>query len=269
MDSFLSTTLGSTGIPVHRLGLSASYRPGKSTVHRALDEGINYFFCYGFDTQMTRVIREMSPQERDRIVVATGAYSYWWTHQDLKKTLERRLRQLRTDYIDVFHFLGVARRKLLTPAVRDQLAELRADSRVRAVAISTHDRALAGELAAEGALDALMIRYNAAHRGAEEETFPYAETHRPGIVGYTATRWRYLLRRPKGWPRTDPVPTAGMCYRFVLSNPHIHVCLMAPTNRRQFEENVQSIRQGPLDDDEMAFMRKFGDVVNAQAGWFM
>jgi hypothetical protein len=28
------------------------------------------------------------------------------------------------------------------------------------------------------------------------------------------TRWTALLRRPRGWPKNERVPTAGECYRF-------------------------------------------------------
>jgi hypothetical protein len=88
---------------------------------------------------------------------------------------------------------------------------------VGAVAVSCHDRRLAGQLGAAGDVDVLMVRYNAAHPGAECDIFPYVAAHNTGVVSYTATRWTYLLRRPKGWPRERPVATAGQCYRFVLS----------------------------------------------------
>ena len=88
--------------------------------------------------------------------------------------------------------------------------------------------------------------------------------------GYnTATRWRYLLRRPRGWPKDELIPTAGMCYRFVLSNPHVDVCLMAPSNIEQLEENLVAFRKGSLCEEEMEFMRKFGDAVHYRRKWFM
>ena len=268
-DDFARTTLGKTGIPVHRLGLSASYRPGKQAIYRALDEGLNFFFCFGFDTQMVSVLRDVLKRQRENYVVATGAYNYIWWHQNPRRTLEKRLRQLRTDYIDAFLFLGVLRKQEFTGQVREELQALRADGRVRAIGISTHNRQLAGELAAQGALDVVMMRYNAAHRGAEQEIFPYLERFNPGVVNYTATRWGFLLRRPRGWPKDGPVPTAGMCYRFALSNPHVHVCLTAPTSVTQLEENLAAIRQGPLSEEEMRFMREFGDAVHRRSKWFL
>ena len=268
-DGFDHGVLGRTGIRIYRLGLAASYRPGERAVERALDAGINYCFCFGIDGQMIRVLRRLPAARRDQIVIATGAYNYILWRQDLRQTLEKRLRQLRTDYIDVFHFLGVMKPKDLTPRVRDQLAALRSDPRVRAVSISCHNRKLAGQLAAEGALDCLMIRYNAAHRGAETDIFPYLAAHDPGVVSCTATRWSYLLRRTKGWPKDRPAPTPGQCYRFVLTNPQVDVCLTAPRSERQLIENLASVREGPLPEDELAFMRTYGDAVHKNAGWFM
>lgn len=258
---FLHATLGRVPTPVFRLGLSATYRPGKNAIRAAIDEGVNYFFLFAIDTQMRAVLREALARDRERCVVAAGASNWIWWRPDLRRTLEKRLRQLRTDYIDVFHFLGVTRAKDITPRVWDELHALREDGRVRAISISTHDRRLAGDLAARGALDAMMVRYNAAHRGAETEIFPHLAAHRPGVVSFTATRWRFLLRRPRGWPKERPVPDAGMCYRFVLSNPHVDVCMTAPTNARQLRDNLAAIRRGPLEEDEMAFMREFGDAV--------
>ena len=268
MTDFLQGNLGRLGRPVFRLGLSASYRPGKSAIYKALDEGVNYFFFYGFDTQMVRVLREAVKGNREKYVISTGAYNYIWGHQNPRRTLEKRLRQLQTDYLDVFLFLGVTKRKHFTDRVRGELEELRHDPRVRGVGMSCHDRAFAGEMAAGGALDVLMMRYNAAHRGAERDIFPHLAAHDPGVVSYTATRWTKLRRRPRGWPKDRAVPPTGMAYRFVLSNPHVDVCLTAPANAKQLEENLAAVRQGPLDDEEMRLMHEFGDAVYQANKWF-
>ena len=62
------------------------------------------------------------------------------------------------------------------------------------------------------------------------------------------TAWTKLLRPPYNL-------SAGACYRFVLSNPAVNVCLMAPRSRREFDENLAEIRKGPLSEEEPAFMR--------------
>ncbi len=262
---FLHTTLGLTGLAVHRVGLSATYRPGMDTVRRAVAEGLNYFFCFGLDTQMIKVLREEMKGRRDKFVVATGAYNLLFGHPNIERTLEKRLRQLGTDHIDVFMYLGVTRAKDFPPRLIEEFHKLKETGKVRFIGLSTHARKFAGELAAQGLADVLMVRYNAAHRGAEQDIFPFLQPHDPGVTSFTATRWRYLIRRPPAarWPKEAPVPTAGQCYRFVLSNPAVHVCLMSPSNVRQFEENLKEIREkGPLSAEDMDFMRRFGDAVH-------
>lgn len=269
MDTFTHTTLGATGMPVHRLGMSASYWPGERAIRTALDAGINYVFAYGIDRQMIRTMRDAFGTNRERYVLATGAYNYIFARQNLRRTLERRLRQFRTDYIDVFLFLGVTDEAQFPKRTREELQRLKEDGKVRAVGMSCHDRRFIGRLAAGGELDVFMTRYNAAHRGAERDVFPHLARHNPGIVAYTATRWTMLLRRTKGWPASRPIPTAGQCYRFVLSNPNVHVCMTAPTNEKQLVENLAALGQGPLPPDEMAFMLEYGDAVYNRRQWFM
>ncbi len=260
--SFTHTTLGRTGLEVHRLGLAATYRPGFDVVRKAIDAGINYFFCYGFDTQITKTIRSLTSSEREKLIISTGPYNLLVGHPNLRRTLEKRLRQLGTDYIDAFLFLGVTKPKHLTDHVREEMIKFRDEGKVRFIGMSGHDRKFHGEEAKRGDLDILMMRYNAAHRGAEQDIFPHVAAHNPGIVSYTATRWRYLLKRPKGYPKGERLPTAGECYRFVLMNPHVHVCLMGPSNEKQFDENIACLNDGPLNAEDHAFLCKIGDAVH-------
>lgn len=267
--AFQLRPFGDTGISVTPLGLSTSYYPGAKAVYAAVEEGINLFFAFGFDMQMTRVLRKLMRSRRDKFVLVTGAYNYIWWAQDVRKALEKRLWQFNADHIDVFLFMGVMKPAEYTPRVHDALLKLKEEGKVRSIGLSCHDRAFLGKLAANGDVNALMLRYNAAHRGAERDIFPHLATHNPGVISYTATRWTYLLRRPKGWPKYARIPTAGECYRFVLSNPHVHSVLTAPRSERELRENIAAVHKGPLDEEDMNFMREFGDAVYNQKKWFM
>jgi aryl-alcohol dehydrogenase-like predicted oxidoreductase len=268
-NPFTHTLLGRTGIPVFRLGLSASYFPGVAAVGRAVERGVNLLFLFGFDVQMVRALRELLPKQREKLVVVSGAYNLVYGHLDIRRSLERRLRQLRTDYIDAFLLLGVMHEKEFTEEVREDLLKLKEEGKVRAMGLSTHDRKFAGTLAREGKVDVLMIRYNAAHRGAEEDIFPFLQPHNPGVIGYTATRWRYLIRRSKKWPAHRPVPSPGQTYRFVLSSPHIHAALTAPRSVKQLDQNLDALAAGPLTDAEMDYICRYGDAVRRTRKWFL
>lgn len=262
--NFSTATLGRTGRQVFRLGLSGSYWPGEAALRMGIEEGMNYLFWYYWDQQMTRVLREVLPGRREDYLVATGMSNLgsWW----LQHAVESCLRRLRTDYIDIFHIFWLGDGKLGSRML-EKLQSLREEGKIRNIAVSTHSRRYAGELVRKGELDVLMMRYNAAHRGAEQDIFPFLATSDPGVVSYTATRWRKLLRAPRGWK--GRVPTAGECYRFVLGNPHVDVCLTAPRNARELSENLAAVAAGPLAPEEMDFMGWFGDEVRRQQRFFL
>lgn len=263
---FRYAVLGRTGQRVLRLGLSGSYWPGERALRTGIEAGMNYLFWYFWDRQMTRVLHEILPANREKYLVATGVGNLGpWL---VRRGLERCLRRLRTDYIDVFHIFWVGEGRL-SEATYETLLKAKAQGKIRWIAISTHARRYAGELVKQGKLDVLMVRYNAAHRGAEEEVFPHLAVSNPGVVSYTATRWGRLLRRPRGWAPDEPVASAVDCYRFVLSNPHVHVCLTAPGNEAQLRENLAALDRGPLSDEEMAFMRRLGDAIRLQYKRFL
>ena len=267
-NNFTHTTFGKTGLQVHRLGFAASYRPGKEAVYKAFDSGINFFFGFGIDTQLTKALREIAKNNREKIIIATGAYNTIARFQNVRKALEKRLRQFGTDYIDIFMDLGIMKPKHFPDRIKEELYKLKDEGKIKYTGISCHDRKFVGQLANNGTLDTVMMRYNAAHRGAEEDIFPHVKSHNTGVISYTATRWTYLIRKQKGWDE-EKIPTAGECYRFVLSNPNVHVCLTAPRNVKQLEENLKSLDAGPLNEEEMRLIKKYGDLIHSKKKWFM
>ncbi|MGD8438032.1 MAG: hypothetical protein PVJ70_10305, partial [Syntrophobacterales bacterium] len=127
--------------------------------------------------------------------------------------------------------------------------------------LSSHNRRLFPKLAKEDIFDIFHVRYSAAHRGAESQTFPYLEgKNRPGIVSYTATRWGQLLQK-KNMPPGETAPAASDCYRFVLSHPAVDVCMTGPKNLQQMRQALKILDLGPLGDVELKRMRKIGDHI--------
>jgi predicted aldo/keto reductase-like oxidoreductase len=133
----------------------------------------------------------------------------------------------------------------------------------RFLAMSGHQRSMFPRMAAAGQFDLFHVRYNAAHRGAEEDIFPHLQGDgRPGMVTYTATRWGQLLN-PKKMPPGESVPAPSDCYRFALSNPAVDVCLCGPRNMDQMLEALPALDLGPLDEKDMERMGRIGDYVRS------
>jgi predicted aldo/keto reductase-like oxidoreductase len=55
---------------------------------------------------------------------------------------------------------------------------------------------------------------------------------------------------------------ASDCYRFVLSNSHVDVCLTGPRNRERMQEALQTLERGPLSEEEMQWMKRVGDYLH-------
>jgi aryl-alcohol dehydrogenase-like predicted oxidoreductase len=261
MDSdYLRRRLACVDKDVHRLGLACRYGIRGEDVQLAVERGLNFLFWTWQMFRVNRALRELARQDRERLVIVSAA-GVAYTDGMVRRSVERALRALRTDYLDVFLLGWLGRASRASRAVFDALVQLRECGKVRAVGCSIHDRRHAGRLAAEGVLDVLMIRYNAAHPGAEQDIFPHQRENGPNFVAYTATRWTFLLKPQRGW--TGHVPDAGDCYRFCLANPQVDVVLTAPRNREELLANIKAVEsRPPLAGREMDEMRAWGRVVH-------
>lgn len=265
-NNFLSRDVPSFGKRVFRLGLATNYGIEGEDLKWALDQGMNYVFWTSGAKKVAASLKEALKRDRESIVLACGP-TFGYTGKQINRACQNFLKKLGTDYLDVFQIFWLGRTSAWTRSTIDALVSLRESGMVKAIGVSIHDRQRAGRLAEDSPLDMLMIRYNAAHTGAEQDIFPHLAKGKPAIVSYTATRWRALLRKPKAW--NGPVMTAPDCYRFCLSNPHVDVVLTGPKNRSQLEENLLGLREkGPLSEEEQQWMSGFGRVVHSASSRF-
>lgn len=249
-----------TDLVVGRVGLGSSFGVGPDGLELAFDHGINYLYWGSIRRPgFARGIRRLARRHREKIVVAIQTYARWPAAL-ARASVEIGLRRLGLDYADVL-VLGWYNQRPPS-GILDMALELREQGRVRALLMSGHRRAFFPEMAREDLFDLFMVRYNAAHRGAEAEVFPElpAGEQRPGIVAYTATRWGSLLD-PRKLPPGEPTPQASHCYRFCLTHPGVDMVLCGPANDEHVREACTALEKGPLDDDELAWMRRVGDHV--------
>lgn len=255
--------LGKTGLEVTRLGIGAGYGLSPKNIVYAFEKGINFFFwaplLLGY-IPVSLNLKKFLPSYRNKIVFATASY-FWGLPKSFERILHRHLKWSGTDHIDIF-FLGMMR-KIPDERKLEELLRLKEKGLFRFLGVSTHKRKLGAEIMQKWPLDVLMIRYNMAHRGTEEEIFPFLpEKNRPGVIGFNATKHKRLLKRPIGWGKDKPVPTAGDCYRFVLSNPSVDMVLTGPRSQAHIDEAILAVEKGPLSPEELNWMREFGDLVH-------
>jgi aryl-alcohol dehydrogenase-like predicted oxidoreductase len=240
-----------------RLGLGPGL--GARDVERAFERGINYLYWGSLrEAEFGRGIASVARRNRSELVVVVQTYTrVAWM---MRGSLERALRQLGTDYTD---FLLLGWWQAPPPArILDAALELRAAGKTRHILISCHHRPTFQALAANPAFGAIMVRYNAAHPGAEQEVFPLLGDPKPGVVSYTATRWGALLD-PRLTPPGEPTPRASDCYRFALTHPSVDVCLSAPQSAEELDEAFLALDRGPMTEEELAWMKRVGAGVRS------
>jgi aryl-alcohol dehydrogenase-like predicted oxidoreductase len=252
-------TLGRTGLEVGRLGFGSSFGVPAAAVEQAFDRGVNYLYWGTFRRGgFGQGLRNLKPR-RDRMVLVLETYSR--VAALVGFSVELALRRLNFEFADVL-LLGLWNhlppRRILDAAFR-----LRQRGLIRYIAVSTHHRPLVEQLTADPDIGIVHVRYNAAHTGAEREVFPVlaSSSAPPGAVAFTATSWRQLLNSKKV-PPGERVPTALDCYRFVLANPSVDVCMAGPANAAQAEEALRALDAGPMGADELAWMRRVGSHIH-------
>jgi aryl-alcohol dehydrogenase-like predicted oxidoreductase len=258
-DDFLHRHVRALGRRVHRVGVSASFGLSEAGLEAAFERGLEYVFWNPTARRLTTVLRRLPAAKRDRLVLATGP-TLGFLAGSCRRRVERVLKLLGMDAIDVLQLYWVGNMSAFRPAVLEEMLRLKDEGKVRALGVSIHDRARAGRLAEESPLDLLMIRYNAAHPGAETDIFPHLAKREPAVVAYTATAWRRLLQPARGYE--GATPTAADCYRFCLSSPHVDVVLMGAASEQELDDNLRGLERGPLDPDEMRAIRGFGRAVH-------
>jgi aryl-alcohol dehydrogenase-like predicted oxidoreductase len=279
LHPFLVTPAQAFGLPVCRLGL-ASYGQTALTpddVLWAVDRGVNFLNWQGLPEgpsdgdAFPEAISSLGASRKSVIVcVQFGARN----QTDAATELRSALAALGTDYIDVLTLYYVEltaewEEITSTGGALRYLQGARRDGTVRRIGITSHQRTLAATLARSGLLDAIMIRYNAAHRGAERDVFPVTQPLGLPVIAYTALRWGALLRPTSEDPAGFSVPRPPAWYRFVLQHPVVAVTLAAPQSRAELDEDLGVLTaEGPLTNEEYAALAEQGERVRRHGGGF-
>ena len=279
MNSFLTYHAAAFGKPICRLGLATRGGAGLTAddVLYAVERGINFLNwpgnadSPGSADALSDAIASLGPRRESLVAcVQFGAR----TAADAAAELRTILATLRTGYVDLLTLYYVEHveewhQLRSSGGALGYLQKAKQDGLVRRIGVTSHQRPLAAEMAASGLVDALMIRYNAAHRGAEHEIFPTTDARRIPVIAYTALRWGALLRGTATDPAGFAVPAAPDWYRFVLQSASVAVVLAAPDDRRELEQNLEVLAaSAPLSESEYRRLVEHGERVRRSAGRF-
>ncbi|MFN2303469.1 MAG: aldo/keto reductase, partial [Anaerolineales bacterium] len=214
-------------------------------LNRAIDGGINFVDtadCYG--------------DSEEKIGVALKARRkdfYLSTKIDerdgpgVRKKLERCLRRLKTDWIDLvlFHDVrGSEYDRIFNSGGLETLMKAKEQGEIREIGISIHHSLSMMRSAIEsGAFSALMVAYSALDEDRlTADLLPMANDKGVGLIAMKPLAGGRLAERPSFLKNTvfsQGESLAQICLRYVLSNPNITCAIPGMMEPYELNENLQ------------------------------
>jgi len=251
------TVLGRTGLAVTRPGIGGAYCESPDGYRRALDCGVNYVDTARVyrDGEDEKVIGKAIRGRRHELIIATKTPTR--DAAGARSDLETSLRNLDTDYIDIYqlHHLNTQpeRQQALGPGGAIETAQkAREEGLVRFIGVTGHDWAQIQQAVATGLFDTVLCWYNCAMKEPEDTVFPEARKQRTGVVIMNASRNDKLFGGADA-----PVPE--QFYRYVLSHDVVNVTIMGLRDIERFSRVANALSEREtLTPQERADIEAYG-----------
>lgn len=163
----------------------------EKAIRAAFDAGITSFDTaevYG-KGHSERILGKALEGIRQKTVIATKVFSNHLKHNQIIGVCERALKNLRTDYIDLFqiHWPPGSFGHVAVPMseIFKALNELKSQGKIRAIGVSNFNREQLKEAAQHGDIVSLQPPYSLLWRHVEAETAPYCRENDMSILAYS------------------------------------------------------------------------------------
>jgi predicted aldo/keto reductase-like oxidoreductase len=241
-----ASVVGFGGIPIQGL----SFADAERVLLHAFDSGIDFFDTARGYTDSEEKIGMALGSRRDSVYIATKAMSR--DAGGMKGELEKSLRDLRTDMIDLYQFHAVGSRvqleRILGPGgALETLEKAREEGKVRWIGITGHSRDILLEAVRTGRFDTVQLPFNAIETEWEDEVLPAAHESGMGTIGM----------KPVAGGALADVPPA---IRFTLTRG-IDISIPGMDAVEQVDENISAAALTPLTPAELE------GLANEKAAW--
>ncbi len=180
--------LGSTGITIEKNGFGClpiqriSKEDAARLLRKALDGGMNYFDTARAYSDSEEKMGYAFAGIRDKVVIATKTHAQ--TGRELREHLEASLRDLNTDYIDVYQFHNPAfvPRPGGEDGLYDAALEAQAQGKIRHIGITNHRLTVAREAIDSGLYTTLQFPYSYLSGPQDQELVEMCERAGMGFV---------------------------------------------------------------------------------------
>jgi aryl-alcohol dehydrogenase-like predicted oxidoreductase len=266
--------LGKTGLKVSRLGAGLAEMGSLANVSvagrlldSALDGGINFLdtaACYGNSEEW---IGQTISHRRQEYILATkaghvveGYEGEEWTAQTVLDSIERSLKRMRTDYLDLVQLHSCGVEVLEQGEVIQALLDARQGGKVRFIGYSGDGEAAKWAIES-GQFDTLQTTFNLIDQSARLERIPAARVKGMGIIakrpiadaaweaavssdrvreGYRQSAQKMIEMGPIPQAPRDPILLA---LGFVLAHEEVDTAIVGTRNPDHMKTNIELVEK--------------------------
>jgi aryl-alcohol dehydrogenase-like predicted oxidoreductase len=213
-----------------------------------------------------------------------GIGSEDWSAASLLESIERSLRRLQTDRLDLIQLHSCSEAVLRKGEAIAALQSARTKGYARYIGYSG-DGQTARYAVESGAFDVLQTSINIADQETVDLVLPLARERTTGVIAkrpianaawkdshkpissYHHVYWERLNKLRYDFIRHLPMEdSVAHALRFTLSVPGVHTAIVGTTRPERWQENARIVEQGTLSDAEYAVIRERWEEI-APASW--
>lgn len=239
----LVKTLGFGGIPIQRV----SEEEAIAVVRRCYELGLNYYDTARNYSNSEQRIGKALEDVRENVIYATKSHQK--TANGIRKELAISLKNLRTDYIDIYQLHNVTTeeqwKQVREPGgAVEAVNEAKESGKIRHISVTSHNPDLAIKLVKSNLFSTLMIPYNYLALKPQEKLLPLCNKLNVGTI----------IMKPFGGGAFSNANTA---LKFVYNNPNVDIVIPGVPVIAELEENYRVwLSDLTISDEEKELIEK-------------
>jgi hypothetical protein len=251
--------LGKTGLEVSEVGFGCMITSDQSVVERAADLGVNFFdTARGYQHgNNERMVGAALKGRRQKVVISTKSTA--GTKANALAHLEESLKQLATDYVDIWYLHGKDKAADLTDELLEAQALARQQGKIRFTGVSLHSgHAELVPAAIAKKLDVVLLTHNFTMA---DRLVPLLRDLDAAGIGVVAMKVMAGGHDPEARERREKLAASGGLLsglKWALRSSHVHSAIPSMTDMSQLDENLRAMAEPwtPADERLLAARRE-------------